>query len=77
MVCAEIRLNGTSHTRSAAPVATRVNPFEQVPRKPSVFHSEIGVVEIRSRSHSTITWSLAGLSAWRRAVARMTSEYSP
>ena len=48
---------------SASPVARSTNPVLQVPRKPSAFHSPTCSSSRPGGRHSTITWSLSGLSA--------------
>ena len=77
IVAEEMSPNESSSTSSPSPVASRVNPSEQVPRKPKVSQPEIGVSVTPAVSQITMTWSLGALSAVRRAVATIASAYCP
>ena len=77
MVAVEMSPNASSRTSSPSPLASSVNPSEQVPRNPNVSQPEMGVSVTPAFSQITMTWSLGALSAVRRAVATIASAYCP
>ena len=77
IVWAEMSPNGSSRMSAASPLASRVKPSEQVPRKPRVSQPLSGVRVTAGVSQTARTWSLGGLSASRRAVVKIASAYSP
>jgi hypothetical protein len=77
MVWLEMSPKESSSTSAASPVASRVKPSEQVPRKPRVSQPLSGVRLTWAASQTTRTWSLAGELASRRAVVKIASAYWP
>jgi hypothetical protein len=77
MVWEDTSPNGSSRISAASPVASRLNPREQVPRKPRVSQPLSGVRLTAEASQTARTWSLGGLFSSRRAVVKIASAYWP
>ncbi len=73
MVRSETSPKPTGRIMSMDPVARSAKPGLQVPRMPSVFHWPVCSRLRPGARHTTSTWSLAGASSLRRAVASTAS----